>query len=71
MLLHIHIFDKLFFRSDNTSTRNIQMIPIEFLKNSTKVRDKVRLEKNGLSKPLVHPYVGQICKFQKTKKIFL
>ena len=44
------------------------MIPIEFLKNSTNVKDKARLEKNGLSKPLVHPYVGQLCKFLKKAK---
>ena len=39
------------------------MIPIEFLKNLTNVKGKVILEKNGLSKPLSHPYVGQLCKF--------
>ena len=39
------------------------MIPIEFLTNLTNVKGKVILEKNGLSRPLVHPYVGQLCKF--------
>ena len=48
------------------ATKNIQIIPIEHLKNSTDVKDKVKLEKNGLSKPLANPYVGQICKFQNT-----
>ena len=62
----IPIFNPLYFRGvDNGTigaTKSIQTIPIELLKNSTDVTDKAQLELNGLSNPLVNPYVGQICK---------
>ena len=68
--LNLYIVKNISFRKgDNgttNATRNIQIIPMEHLKNSTDVKDKVKLEKNGLSKPLANPYVGQICKFQNT-----
>ena len=66
MFICIFIFNTLSFRGvDNGTigaTKSIQTIPIELLKNSTDVKDKAQLEINGLSKPLVNPYVGQICK---------
>ena len=68
--LNLYIVKKISFRKGvngtMNATKNIQIIPIEHLKNSTDVKDKVKLETNGLSKPLANPYVGQICKFQNT-----